>query len=297
MKVSESLGDQPSSAGDSPASLTALQENVKRLVMTVTSGHNSRESFAKLNPDGSWVKTSQGSVQVRMDGSLEEYSETWPRWGIVLGGVAGKLPISEHHIIESGFSLLPTTTMPLMPKTLTDHECEGGVMEVRPNGTAHYKLRDYIAMLPTLNTCDATMGTLKGKEFVGTKHAMKLEQAINLLPTPIVCGNYNREGASKTSGNGLATAIKLLPTVTANTGKNTSLGINFDKREAKCHLDGVFMNQIGKKSGLRLQPAFAEWMMGFPIGWTDLPHLEMPSSRNKSIRSSKRLPKLKEECK
>jgi len=47
------------------------------------------------------------------------------------------------------------------------------------------------------------------------------------------------------------------------------------------------------KTPLKLQPAFAEWMMGFPIGYTDLPHLEMPSSRSKSIRSSKRLRILK----
>ena len=90
------------------------------------------------------------------------------------------------------------------------------------------------------------------------------------------------------------TASSLLPTVTANTAKNTSLGINWNMREKKCHLDGVFMNQHGLKTGERLQPAFLEWMMGFPIGWTEAPHSEMPSSRSKSTRSSKRLQTLKE---
>ena len=87
-------------------------------------------------------------------------------------------------------------------------------------------------------------------------------------------------------------ASSLLPTVTANTAKNTALGINWNMREKKCHLDGVFMNQHGLKTGERLQPAFLEWMMGFPIGWTEVQHLAMPSSRNKSTRSSKRLQKL-----
>jgi DNA (cytosine-5)-methyltransferase 1 len=34
-----------------------------------------------------------------------------------------------------------------------------------------------------------------------------------LLPTPTVCGNYNRKGASANSGDGLATAVggKLSP--------------------------------------------------------------------------------------
>lgn len=89
-------------------------------------------------------------------------------------------------------------------------------------------------------------------------------------------------------------ASSLLPTVTVNTAKNTSLGINWNMREKKCHLDGVFMNQHGLKTGERLQPAFLEWMMGFSIGWTEVLPSEMPSSRSKSIRSSKQLQTLKE---
>lgn len=38
------------------------------------------------------------------------------------------------------------------------------------------------------------------------------------LPTPTVCGNYNRKGASKTSGDGLATWVAKFPTPTASLG-------------------------------------------------------------------------------
>ena len=34
-----------------------------------------------------------------------------------------------------------------------------------------------------------------------------------------------------------------------------------------------------------LNPAWVEWLMGFPEGWTDLEHSETPSSR-KSLKSS-----------
>jgi len=34
----------------------------------------------------------------------------------------------------------------------------------------------------------------------------------------------------------------------------------------------------GKKTGMKLQPAFVEWMMGFPIGFTDLKHSGTQSS-------------------
>jgi len=223
--LSDESDGQPSSARDSRASPTVLQENVLRLVMNVISPGNLKESFGRLNPDGSLLRTSRGYAQANLDGFLESSCMTFPRWGILSDGVVGELRMSEPAIEENG-SLL----------------------------------------LPTLNTCDATMGQLKGKEYTGNRHALKLEQAINLIPT-----------------------------LTCNTGKNTSPGINFDKREAKCHLDGVFMNQVGKKTGLQLQPAFAEWMMGFPIGYTDLLPSEMPLSRSKSIWSSKQSQTTKKE--
>ena len=34
-----------------------------------------------------------------------------------------------------------------------------------------------------------------------------LRDFVKMYPTPTVCGNYNRKGASKTSGNGLATVV------------------------------------------------------------------------------------------
>jgi hypothetical protein len=54
-------------------------------------------------------------------------------------------------------------------------------------------------------------------------------------------------------------------------------------------VNALLGRELGKNHGLKLQPAFAEWMMGFPEGWTALDASEMPSSRSKSTRSSKRL--------
>jgi len=45
-----------------------------------------------------------------------------------------------------------------------------------------------------------------------------------LWPTPTVCGNYNRKGASATSGDGLATAVQRWPTPTVNDSKNLGGG-------------------------------------------------------------------------
>ena len=53
--------------------------------------------------------------------------------------------------------------------------------------------------------------------------------------------------------------------------------------------------ELGKNHGLKLQPAFAEWMMGFPQEWTALNASEMPSSRSRSTRSSKQSQTSKQE--
>ena len=58
-------------------------------------------------------------------------------------------------------------------------------------------------------------------------------------PTPTVCGNHNRKGCSPTSGDGLAVAVS----------------------KEEC-------------SGGPLNPTWVEWLMGWPIGWTDLEALE-----------------------
>ena len=49
--------------------------------------------------------------------------------------------------------------------------------------------------------------------------AMRLSSAVRSIPTPTVHGNYNRAGASPTSGDGLATFVELWPAPTATNTK------------------------------------------------------------------------------
>lgn len=77
-----------------------------------------------------------------------------------------------------------------------------------------------------LGTPTASM-TKRSRKFM--RKTKQPAEFVEIFPTPTVCGNNNRKGASKTSGNGLATIV-----------------------------------------GGKLNPMWVEWLMAFPLGWTDL---------------------------
>lgn len=103
----------------------------------------------------------------------------------------------------------------------------------------------------------------------------------SLLPTLTVHGNYNRKGASKTSGDGLATAIKkLLPTLCAR-------DYRFGARTARtARMRESSARGLDLPSELRwldwnvaVHPVGAETYMGYPAGWTELKPSETPLCR------------------
>jgi hypothetical protein len=68
-----------------------------------------------------------------------------------------------------------------------------------------------------------------------------------------------------------------------------------DRRGKNSKQQGV-SNIIGTSRGLKLQPAFVEWMMGYPLGFTHVESKDSrpsatPSSRKSHTKSSKQSPK------
>jgi hypothetical protein len=84
-----------------------------------------------------------------------------------------------------------------------------------------------------------------------------------LYPTPTVHGDYNRKGMSANSGDGLATFVKnLYPTPTVNDSKNNA--------PPSQHVEnGRHTNPLNVVAGGALNPVWVEWLMGFPLGWTE----------------------------
>lgn len=93
-----------------------------------------------------------------------------------------------------------------------------------------------------------------------------------LWPTLTVHGNYNRKWASKTSGDGLASAITKMPTLVARDYRSPGRS----RMERTGGKQGECLPQI---VGGPLNPEWCEWYMGFPSGWTELGPLAMPKFR------------------
>ncbi len=89
-----------------------------------------------------------------------------------------------------------------------------------------------------------------------------------LYPTPSLCGNHNRKGASATSGDGLSTTVKQL--------QNAKIW----------KADGIPETTVSMKKDLEntircvLNPAWVEQLMGLVTAWTDFDCSETASSPN-----------------
>lgn len=127
------------------------------------------------------------------------------------------------------------------------------------------------------------------------------DKGFGLLPTLTVHGNYNRKGASKNSGDGLATAIRRMPTLRATDGERGGRGdllaIIRGRPNKHCRMPTLTANdckpagrvevteyrQENRRTtvqrlgaavtepedlGGTLNPDWCEWFMGWPIGWT-----------------------------
>lgn len=141
----------------------------------------------------------------------------------------------------------------------------GTVRHMRPDGKSSNRgLAASAAMWPTPT---ATLGTKGGRVTPRkSREGGTLIEAVSARrqwPTPTVCGNHNRKGASPTSGDGLATAVLKCATPTAR-----------DWRSGKASQATHDKNSrpLSEQIGGSLNPTWVEWLMGWPIGWTDLKH-------------------------
>ena len=175
----------------SHAKRLASPENEKQQQATRIAGQTPFALLERSSQGGASWKTSQACLPGVTDTS-GSFSESWPKRGMMLGGVCYRLPTLGLRTYENDSGLWPT------PKASQRGDCPSERRRRSPS----------------------------------------LESAVNTWPTPTVSGNNNRVGASAKSGNGLATT-----------------------------------------AGGPLNPTWVEWLMGWPLGSTDLERLETDGFR------------------
>jgi hypothetical protein len=130
--------------------------------------------------------------------------------------------------------------------------------------------------MPALRTSESESGlwatptaSTGGPEPEG-KTGRKLVTRVKMWPTVTVCGNYNRKGASAKSGDGLATAVATCPTPRSRDWKDT--GTVPPSRMIDPGKDSLGQWVARTEPGGSLNPTWVEWLMGWPLGWTDSAH-------------------------
>ncbi len=201
--LTESLGEDSLtlSVEGSPAKILAQPEKARESEPNdLDYGLKWQESFAKYDRNSSLWKTPQCSLL----GGLEEFSETWPKWGMMQDGECLALTIRVPHTNGTGYGYWPT------PDT-----CAGGT------------------------------GPSQAK-----RNQPRLQDAVKMWATPT-----KRDWKEQTLSPSLAV-------------------MHLDKERSK-QLPRQMSLESPELHGGKLNPVWVEWLMGWPLGWTDLNPLEM----------------------
>lgn len=253
--------------------------------------------LAKYDQDLSLWKTPQCSL-------LEDYiefSETWPKWGMMRDGVCWELTTSVRHIEEreSGYWPTPNTLEGLKPKTI--ESIQEYNRKARPGRSyCNMNLREIVVygkqpirMIPTPTSQEAGIIPLETKDGKPVKPGQRaynpktgkhtqvtLNRAVNLWPTPRSRDWKDGDSVppSRQKNPGLATLEQQVAINNANKQSYpTPSCADGDIRALNCykivkgqnHLQQIIYQKeaLEPKSG-QLNPDWVEWLMGWPIGWT-----------------------------
>ena len=261
-------GESMSSQAGSPARTSAQPAKAQGSTASDPGcGTTWRESFARFDPDSCSWRTPQCSL---LEG-LDEFSETWPRWGMMRNGACSELSTLAPRTDEIGSGSSELWPTPCLPG----------------NGGSHGKAKMKRLLLPTPLASIATHGGPNQRDSSGRP---ALQMAAMKWPTPLsgegsgggnagyalAAMNGEKRASGATRSLKLRDAVLAFPTPTVNDSKNSTLPPSQISRD---NIPGALIRD-GQPPGGQLNPPWVEWLMGWPIGWTDLKPLETDKFRS-----------------
>jgi DNA (cytosine-5)-methyltransferase 1 len=245
-------------------------------------GEKWRGSFTKYDPDSSLWKTHQCSLL----GDLDEFSETWPQWGLMRDGECWEQRTLEQTIRGTGFGLSPDGKATFHTPNTTG--LDGG-------SNSRKALKKRMEKLPTPQASDyitkPTSASWKAKG--GVNFSLSNPDIQAMWPTPDA--NCGMRGTQETwtpkrkSGHQAQYSINQAvrdaekikwptPVKSDHAARRPSKGW-----QGNSDLPSVVWTETGGRENPNLSPAqlnatWVEWLMGWPLGWTDLKPLATDKS-------------------
>ncbi len=234
-------------AGDSPArTYPAPDAKQASTASAPGSGVSSPELLARFDPGTRSWRTSQCSWLETEAGGLAEFSESWPRSGLMRNGTAYRLPplVPLTKGIASG--LLPTPAATEYGSSQNGINGKGGTHERPSAGTPSLGTMARKGLWPTPNVPNGGR-TLHHVEWRGGTA-------------------YNPKNGQKVQV-GLESAVKMCPTPRASDWKGGLRPDQTSRKECDLYLPDMVNRRAGETG--QLNPTWVDWLMGFPEGWTD----------------------------
>jgi hypothetical protein len=260
-----------------PASHSVQLGSDEARKMTAISGQKCFELYEKQLPAGSLVKTLAASLLGTEAWSSMKCSLTWKPRATKSGRLLFQLSPSTLRTveIESGLLHTPAAQEPgvrverLITKKGEPAKVGQRAYDKKTGRLAQVGLSQQIGMslLPTPRVSEAEGSPVKNTEFnngsfsrvnrKGVRFGVKVKDVLAMLPTP---QSRDYKGAGAKGRDSVDSLIE----------------------------KGVVKSEVGQKTGLKLQPSFALWMMGYPTDHLDLKDGEMPPSKGRATRSSRK---------
>ena len=241
---------------DSPANRSPLQAKEEALMMTATSGMKLLESCPFTNPDGLLAKMSRVLLTSKTVWSSDRCKMTWKKKVSKSNVLLFQLQASVLGTkgTESGLFPTPVVSDHLHNKSEQIDNWEKRAKQKKEQGiNLHFALRHHVQMYPTPTTQEIEhpnmvlndKGTRRMTKDGKDSHSLNLADTVKMWPTR----NAWDGNRGPRSEKNLQEKNHMVNLITA---------VQTDQRKNEQEVGGT------------LNPMWVEWLMGYPLGWTDL---------------------------